>query len=527
MAAGPPDSTSWAKGELLAFSSSTGPVRIMPSGLATPQSLREVQELITEARASGVPLTARGGGTGMPGGNVGRGTVVDMVPGFGRLEDPIPKDGSSSLRGTIVADAGVPLQRVAEAAEAAGLDLPPLPSSAWRCTVGGVVANNAAGARTFGHGSIRHWVEGVEAALGNGSVLSLDAPPAEGIRESGTEHLLEALREGWPRLEAQWPQVTKNSSGYALPEFVTTGDLTQLLVGSEGTLGLVTRARFRLREAPRSVAVALVGLPSRHDLVAVTELAREVGASACEFFGERFVRMADLHRHSVAGPLVQGAWGMALVEVEGDEADVEKQLTRLIANWENAGLPHATGTTPDEAAKLWGIRREASPTIAAKAGPGLTSVQFIEDSVVPPARLPEYLEDLDQALDRAGVNAVVFGHAGDGNVHVNPLINFGAPDWEATVSAILHDVAESVARLGGTLSGEHGDGRVRAPLMDRIWEAGAMDAFRLVKSTLDPDGILNPGVILPLPGQRPFEGVGPPEGPGSPEDPAPGIGPGS
>lgn len=514
MAVGPPDSTSWAAGELLAFSTSTGPVRITPAGLVRPRSLSDVQDLIAEARATGVPLTARGGGTGMPGGNVGTGTVVDMVPGFGSVDAPDPGSpgtgtGNGRSAGTIVAGAGAVLQEVARAASTVGLDLPPLPSSAGRCTVGGVVANNAAGARTFGHGSTRHWVEGVEAALGNGRTLSLDASPTERVRESGTEHLLSALRQRWPRLEPQWPHVTKNSSGYALPDFVATGDPAQLLLGSEGTLGLVTRTRFRLRGAPQAVAVALVSLPSADDLIAVAEHAREVGASACEFFGERFVRMAELDRHPVAGPLVQGAWGMALIEVEGEEDGVDEQLHRLVTHWQARGLPHATGTTPQEAAKLWGIRREASPTIAAKAGPGLTSVQFIEDSVVPPGRLPEYLRDLDAALDRAGVDAVVFGHAGDGNVHVNPLIDFGAPDWESTMTGILDDVASSVARLGGTLSGEHGDGRVRAPLLDRIWDAGAMDAFRLVKETLDPDGILNPGVILPVPGQRPFEGIGP------------------
>jgi FAD/FMN-containing dehydrogenase len=136
-------------------------------------------------------------------------------------------------------------------------------------------------------------------------------------------------------------------------------------------------------------------------------------------------------------------------------------------------------------------------------------MQFIEDSVVPPGRLVEYLRALEGILDRENTEAVMFGHAGDGNVHVNPLVDVRTPGWRARVRRILEATVDLVAELGGTLSGEHGDGRIRAPFLERIWGPSLAAAFRQVKRSLDPAGVLNPGVVVPLPGQDPLRGLTP------------------
>ena len=155
---------------------------------------------------------------------------------------------------------------------------------------------------------------------------------------------------------------------------------------------------------------------------------------------------------------------------------------------------------------MWGLRRAASPIIAQQAG-SRVSMQFIEDCVVPVEQLATYVRELRGILERHGLPAVIFGHAGDGNLHVNPLVDVHAPGWVATLEAVLAEVAALVARLGGTLAGEHGDGRLRAPLLETIRGAETVALFRAVKTAFDPQGILNPGVILPLAGQRPFEGI--------------------
>jgi FAD/FMN-containing dehydrogenase len=134
-------------------------------------------------------------------------------------------------------------------------------------------------------------------------------------------------------------------------------------------------------------------------------------------------------------------------------------------------------------------------------------MQFIEDGVVPVERLPDYVRLLREVLDRHALPAVIFGHAGDGNLHVNPLVDIAKSGWRAEAEAIVYEVAEGVARLGGTMAGEHGDGRLRAPLLETIWGPEIVASFRAVKDAFDPPGILNPGVILPLPGQRPLDAI--------------------
>ena len=158
---------------------------------------------------------------------------------------------------------------------------------------------------------------------------------------------------------------------------------------------------------------------------------------------------------------------------------------------------------------LWNVRHAASPLIAESARTGLVSTQIIEDSVVPPEALGAYLSGVDEILQAADTDAVIFGHAGDANVHVNPLLDVGRSSWRDHARALLKETADLVADLGGTLSGEHGDGRLRAPFLEQIWGPKLTACFERTKATLDPAGVLNPGVIIPRPDQDPLEGLWP------------------
>jgi FAD/FMN-containing dehydrogenase len=155
---------------------------------------------------------------------------------------------------------------------------------------------------------------------------------------------------------------------------------------------------------------------------------------------------------------------------------------------------------------LWDLRHRASPTIT-RLHPHLRSMQFIEDGAVPPARLADYVRGVRAALDRQGIRGVIFGHAGDAHVHVNPLVDVAQPGWRAKVEALLAEVAELTARLGGTMAGEHGDGRLRTPLLRALRGDEAVALYAEVKTAFDPLGILNPGVKVPLPGQTPLGAI--------------------
>lgn len=474
-----------------------GPFFGLPRAVATPADEDDLRTLVRWAAAEGRSLVPRGAGTGMPGGNVGGDVSVDLSTPF-REVGPVDPD-----RRTIRVGAGAIAADVAERARSAELFLPALPSSADRCTIGGMVSTNAAGARSFKYGAVHRWVRRLTAVLADGRIveLSAEADPPGPVAE-----LLEQLRPRWPALARRWPRVAKNSSGYGLDRFLPSGDPVQLFVGSEGTLGLLTRITLELVPEPDERGLILLPVDGPERLSAMARLAGEVDAAACEFFGRRFIEIAGLDEDPRVEPVARNAYALLMVEVEGRPEEVESGLVRLreLAD----GTETLEARAPDDRSRLWSLRHAASPKIARAAQRGLVSMQFVEDSVVPPDRLPDYLRGLQRILDGVGTDAVVFGHAGDGNVHVNPLIDVRRHDWRSRVRTILDRTAELVADLGGTLSGEHGDGRVRAPYLSRIWSRPAVRAFREVKRRLDPDGRMNPGVIVPLPGQDPLEGLG-------------------
>jgi len=474
----------------------SGPIRLVPSAVAVPVDAEDVAALTAWAAAEGVSLVPRGGGTGMPGGNVGTGVAVDLTRLVATRDHP---------DGTLEVGPGVTGTALDQGARRRGCFFPPLPSSASRCTVGGMVANNAAGVRTFGHGAVRSWVAGLDVVLADGSLLRLESGQAE--------PRFAALRDELAELPGMaplaWPAVRKNSSGYALDAFLPGGDPVALLVGSEGTLGILTSARFRLAPEPEARALAAVPLRELEALDVVALEARRLGASACEFFGPRFLDIAGLRSASPVADLTRTAPALALIEVEGPAAELDAQVEALAGLARRLDARIEVGRTTAEIDRLWEVRHAASPVVAASAEHGLVSMQFIEDSVVPDGCLARYLRGLDGILAGEATDAVVFGHAGDGNVHVNPLIDVTRPDWRERVRRILEATVDLVASLGGTLAGEHGDGRVRAVYHERVFGPDAARAFRTVKERLDPSGILNPGVVVPLEGQDPLQGLTP------------------
>jgi FAD/FMN-containing dehydrogenase len=483
----------------------SGPFDAQPILFATPLDVDDLITLIRWAAESGTPVVPRGGGTGMPGGNLGPGVVVDLAPGFDGVGAVDPDTR------TVRAGAGAVADRIQDAARPHGLRLPALPASSPWCRIGGVVANNGAGARSFRHGSIRPRVVALEGVDARGETFRLGPEAASdpwgpfdpGIgAEAGTGTGTGGRIPGWPR-------VRKNASGYALDAYLPRRDLRQLLIGSEGTLALITEVELSLEPVPETRGLTLVAAGDAPELAAFCETARQIGASACEFLGRRLLSMCQLDRDPELGLLARGAWALVLIELEGTEDEVEAGLRAL--GRDLGGSPRWSVTTRDPEAmdRLWGLRHRASPIIAREAGEGRISTQFIEDSVVPPDAVGLYIEGVEEILQARGFDAVVFGHAGDGNVHVNPLVDVESPDWRDRVRATLHDTAGLVRDLGGTLSGEHGDGRIRAPFLQKIWDEAHLEAFRRVKDHFDPQGILNPGVVLPLPGQDPLEGLRP------------------
>lgn len=483
------------------WATASGPWEVPPAAVARPRDTGDVVRIVHLARDAGSSIIPRGAGTGMPGGNVGRGIVLDLGHPDLAFIDPPNREA-----GTIRVGPGAVAAQVDAVAAAAGLRLPALPSSADRCTVGGMVGTNAAGARSFRHGAFREWVVDLEVVFADGSVQTV-TPATRGLSALATLARSGTLSgPGGDGLIRDWPGVRKNSSGYALDRFLPEGDPVQLLVGSEGTLGVTTAITLRLAPRPEARAVILLPLPHPDLLPEGGRIAGRRGATTCEFLGRRLLELVEAAGHRLPGP-TEHPEAILLLEVEGGGEEVAEASGAIRDDARKVGLRSLEATTPGEMARLWGLRHQASPLIQAMAQRGLRSIQVIEDSVVPPARLPEYLEGVRGILSSREMDHVTFGHAGDGNAHVNLLVDLSAPRTLSNLREILVETTTLVRSLGGTLSGEHGDGRLRAPLLEAIWPPHLVEAFRAVKRAFDPESILNPGVVLPLPGQDALEGL--------------------
>jgi FAD/FMN-containing dehydrogenase len=397
-----------------------------------------------------------------------------------------------------------------------GLRFPVDPSSGEYCTIGGMVSTNAAGAHTLRFGATRDWVIALDCVFEDGSraTVSRLEPVPQGIPA-----LDRFIAEAGPEITAALGHesishvgVAKDSSGYGIAAYAATGKLIDLLVGSEGTLVIVVAATLGLAPLSRSTSGVLGTFDSLDAAVTAAVRARSAGAVACELLDKTFLDIAatgGVHSPVAAlSSIPEGTEAALLAEVEGGSPDEVEKLGSDLANaFEKAGATLTkVALGPTEQHEIWELRHAASP-ILAKLDPSLKSMQFVEDSAVPPDRLAEYVRGVRAALEKRGVRGVIFGHAGDAHMHVNPLIDVSKPNWRADVDGLLDDIVNLTARLGGTLAGEHGDGRLRTPLLARMWSDDALALFAKVKKAFDPTGILNPGVKVPLAGQKPIGDV--------------------
>jgi len=485
-----------------AYSEAAGIARIIPLAVAVPVDEEDVSALVRWASREGHALIPRGSGSGMAGGAIGMGIIVDLS----RLTTLGDVDVE---RKRIRVGSGVLRDQLDAAARASGLRFPVDPSSGAFCTIGGMIATNAAGARSLRFGSIRQWVTALDCVFNDGARATVrrgEPPPAVPAITRFLENARASIAgdEGVQSIGHQ--HVRKDSSGYRIPEYVRSGELVDLLVGSEGTLALFTGAEIALAPLPGATTSLLASFPSLDGAVRAASGAREAGAVACELIDRTFLEVAALEGARTGVEL--GTEAVLLAEVEGedkrDAAATAKVLERVFLRAGATSVRLAIGEADERT--LWELRHAASP-ILSRLDPALRSMQFIEDGAVPIERLGDYVEGVRDALAGRGIRGVIFGHAGDGHVHVNPLIDVSAPKFRERIEELIEEITDLTVSLGGTLSGEHGDGRLRTPLLSRTWRWPAAAMFLAVKRAFDPAGILNPGVKVPLPGQTILEDI--------------------
>ena len=470
------------------YSEAAGITQLLPSAVAVPTDAEDVQALLRWASREKVAITPRGSGSSMAGGAVGRGVVMDLS----RLDSIGDVD---SQRRTIRVGPGAICAKANDRAAKAGLRLPVDPSSANFCTIGGMAATNASGAHSLSFGSMRAWVESADCVFADGS---------RGIIRRGTQvppnvpaigEFLHTLQSRMPTLSTRekfvHKGVRKDSSGFGVGAYAESGDMLDLLIGSEGTLAVFVGLEIRLTTIPEAISSVLAEFDSLESAVAASQKATAFGAAACELLDKTFLEFAGTFS---AGSTPEA---VLLAEIEADtDAKAAKNGEALARAFRSAGARSArVGISPIEQREIWELRHAASP-ILGMLDPRLKSMQVVEDGAVPSKSLAAYVRGLRAAFARQGMRGVIFGHAGDSHVHANPLIDTSEPGWKEKTEALLKEIVGLVASLGGTLSGEHGDGRLRAPYLDQVWSGEAMQLFHDLKKCFDPAGILNPGVKL-------------------------------
>jgi FAD/FMN-containing dehydrogenase len=470
-----------------AYSEGAGPYRIVPAAVAIPADTRDVQTLVRHARDANWTLVPRGAGSGIPGHNVGPGVIVDL-----RRLNRSPIIGPDR---TATAGAAVPWGALDGEAAKHGLRLTPNPSSGRFCTLGGMVATNAAGARSLRAGSVRRWVRAVEMVTGEGEVVRLargtGLSRASAVERRVAAELDPAIRRAANVIARSFPKVRKSTCGYALDHYLSSADLLDLVIGSEGTLGIVTEIELELESRPGAAAGLLVALDDLGTLGPAVEAIRQVRPSAIELLDRTFLEIAGEPAR------FGGRWpeSVLLVEVEADRPDeAAGRVSEAVREVAPFAARCETALDPAELDRLWAVRHAASPVLA-RLPDHRRSLQVAEDGCVPVSALGQYVLGVRDAAREAECQVVAFGHAGDGHLHVNTLMDVTHPEFRHRVVQFRRRAQALAIHLGGVPSGEHGVGRLRTDTLPLVYPAEIIDLFGQVKLAFDPDRVLNRGII--------------------------------
>ncbi len=491
-------------GTRAAYATDASNYRQAPVGVVIPRHEGDVIAALSIARENSMPILARGGGTSLAGQACNAALVLDFSKYMNRVIEIEPGARVAQV------EPGVIQSHLNAALAPHGLFFAPDPSTKDRCTVGGMIGNNSCGAHSAAYGKTVDNVEALEVILYDGTQLSLtgsiaDAEIGAAIARGGREgELYSAVRElrdqSADSVRAHFPRLPRRVSGYNLDELTAERgfNLARAIVGSEGTLAAVIRATIRAVPRPKDLGLVVLGFDDIFIAADQTPWLLEHRPEALEGFDENLPEFARIKAMPGVRFLPAGR-AFLLVELGGESQDEARgRAERVIA--QARGLRECTGAAyladAREQAAVWQIRES-----------GLGSSAFIpgrprswpgaEDSAVPPARLGAFLRGFDRILSSHSLKvATYYGHFGEGCVHARVNFDLASALGIATFRAAMVELGGLVANLGGSLSGEHGDGLARSELLPMMFRPELIDAFRDFKRIFDPDSMMNPGVIV-------------------------------
>lgn len=453
-----------------------------------------------------IPITARGAGTDLSGAALGSGIMLSFPAHMHRILELDNKTG------VVTVEPGTNYAKLQQTIQTHERFLPPFPASAEYSTIGGAVANNSSGEKSVKYGDTRDYVRGLRVVLANGEVIEttrlskrelskkLGLATFEGEIYRAIDALLE---ENQGLLDKSILGVTKNAAGYYLNDIKRKDgsfDLTPLFVGSQGTLGLITEITLETEVYPTAPALvaayfddlekaqsAVLGLRNLPDM-----------PSAIEIVDDKLLGVVDKLNPNQLKDVISKPFPRAVLLIEFDSAS-DRTQKKLIKKTEklldHLGATHQVELDPLEQDKYWKIRHASAAVIGHSEG-GLRALPIIEDGIVPPERLCEFIEGIYALFDRARLQAAVWGHAGDGHLHVQPFLDLSQVGDRQKVFRLMDEYYSLVIGLGGSIAGGQGEGRLSAPYLEKQYSPEVYSVFQKVKQIFDPYGTLNPGVKL-------------------------------
>ncbi|NOT21317.1 MAG: FAD-binding oxidoreductase [Nitrospiraceae bacterium] len=491
---------------LTAYAVDASIYRMQPKAVVLVESEENIAATVRYAVERGIPLTPRAAGTNLTGSAIGSGIILDVSRLNRILEVNRDERWARVQPGIVLAELNKQLGRQ-------GLLFGPDPSSGDMCKLGGMLANNSSGPHTLRYGAVKDNVAALRVCLQSGEWLDaktygLDDPICADLLKTHTSlHDLRSLLQDHATLIGQKrPTVSKNSCGYnlfGLADGLARGcfDLPKLFVGSEGTLGLFSEATIKLVEKPRATLTALIHFHRLEDVGEAVPKLLELSPSALEVMDANTLNLIGRAKHGIPAD----AAATLLVELDADaiEMDLKEQAGRMIEVCRRYRLTSdpVIAFDPEQREQLWKARKALYPTLY-RFDPQKKPINFVDDVVVPAERISELIHYLEEFFAGQRVPVAIFGHIGNGNAHVIPLLDVNdQADFERMVQG-YHEIHQTVlGRFGGSICGEHGDGRVRAEYVKAMFGPELYDLFVRVKQSFDPTGMLNPGIKI---SDRPF-----------------------
>jgi FAD/FMN-containing dehydrogenase/Fe-S oxidoreductase len=477
----------------VAFSTDASSYRIVPQCVVAPRHRDDVAAVVAYAGHEGLPVAPRGAGSGVAGESLCTGIVLDMTRHLKRI---LTIEGGGAL---VTCEPGVVLDDLNRCLAEFGRKIGPDPSSSNRATAGGCLANNATGAHSLLYGHMGEHVRSVDVVLADGRPVVLSNASDIDANAGGlAQDLWSLLTAHQEVIRKATPATRRNRSGYNIAGLCRERsiDLAKLLAGSEGTLAIFTSLTLATVSLPRAKGLLQLEFHSLDAMAQAVPVIVETQPSACELMDHTLINLAVDQLPQYRDILPATAAAVLLVEHTGDsEAVVRSKIAATEKAVGSRAFARTIITRPTDQARVWKSRKDAGPLLYRKRRREHPA-EFMEDTSVDHTRLAEYIAGLQQIQAKYDMQMSFFGHAGDGELHLRPYLDLGAPQDVEKMKAIAEDVFSLVWSLGGSISGEHADGLLRAGFVRRQYGDAYYDVLRRVKKIFDPTGVLNPGKIL-------------------------------